>query len=194
MADVCWIPEVQKTIISGTDEEFEACEADTQARLPELAATWLEERRNFFLTLLPRDSPTIEHLSLATTIFHCTICGDCAGMHIEKAPSHTCRRWDWDLRKSHFEKTCSAEVFHDEARSPWDLERSKYRYSERLSNIISEIVLECGEDPDTITTKEMIKKHLRFAYFRTNGLVEVLSWYEVVSIGACVLGRMSFLT
>ena len=183
VADICWIPEIQKTIIDGTDEEFEAREADTQARLPELSATWLEERRSFFLTLLPQDSPTVEDLSLATTIFDCEKCGD-KGMHIGKAISRTCERWGWGhLDERHFKRIPSkhiAKVFFDEARSSWDSGYSEYKYSEKRSHLVREIVLECGEDPDTITTKEMNKKDLRFACFQPNGMVKVLSWYEVL--------------
>ena len=184
VADICWIPEMQKTIISGTDEEFEACEADTRARLPELSATWLEERRNFFVALLPQDSPTVEHLSLTTTIFDCKKCWD-KGMRIEKALSHTCECWGWEhLDERHFKKIPSkhiAKVFYDEARSPWDSGYSEYKYSEKRSHLVREIVLECGEDPDTITTKEMNKRHLRLACFQPNGMIKVLSWYEVLN-------------
>ena len=182
VADVCWIPEVQETIISGTDEEFEACKADTRARLPELSATWLEERRNLFLTLLPQQSPTVEILSLATTIFCCTKCNH-RGMPIEKALSHPCKRWSFD--KGHFKKTHIAKVFEEEASSPWDPGCSKYTYSERYSNILRGVVLKSGEDPDTITTKEMNRKGLRFASFQRNGLRDVLSWHQVVNFGTC---------
>ena len=88
-ADLCWIPEVQKTIIGGTDEEFQDCEADLRSRIPELTAAWLEERRRFFLHLLPQDSPGLEHLSLVTTLFDCMRCDE-FGMRIENALSHRC--------------------------------------------------------------------------------------------------------
>ena len=183
VADICWIPEVQKTIINGTDEKFEACEADTRARLPKLSATLLEERRNFFLTLLPQDSPTVKHLSLATTMFDCEKCVG-RGMRIEKTLSHTCKSHGWDcpgeMRFKNLPSKHIAKVFYDEARLPWDSGYSEYRYSEGLSNLAREIVLECGEDPDTITTKEMNKKHLRFVCFRENGAITVLSWDRVL--------------
>ena len=183
VADVCWIPEVQRTIISGTGEEFDACEADTRARLPGLSATWLQERRNFFLTLLPRGSSTVEHLSLATTIFDCMKC-KIYGMCIEKALLHACRIWGQDyLSERRFKEIPGqhiARVFCDKAHSSWDSGYSEYRYSEGPSRHVREIVLECGEDPDTITTKEMNDKHLRFACFQTNGTIRVRSWYEVL--------------
>ena len=168
---------MQKTIISGTDREFEAREADTQAQLPKLSATWLKECRNFFLTLLLQDSPTVEDLLLATTIFNGKKC-KVKDMGIEKALSHTCTDWSLDhADKRHSKKIPSehnAEVFYDGACSPWDL-----GYSEKHSHLIREIVLECGEDLHTITTKEMIKKDLCFARFQPNGRIKVLSWYKV---------------
>ena len=180
VADVCWILEVLKIIISGTDEEFEACEADTGTRLSELAATWVEERRNLFLTLLSRDSPILEHLSLATTSLIAR--NAVITVNVSKKLFHI---------HAGAGTGTFAKVFNDEARLPWDPGRSEYKYSEWLSNIVREIVLECGEDPDTIPTKEVIRKHLRFG---TNGLIEVLSWYQVVGFGAYVLGWMLFLT
>ena len=184
VADVCWIPEVQKAIISGMDEEFDACETDIRARLPELSATWLQERRNFFLALLPQGSPTVERLSLATTIFYCTKCKD-RGMRIEKALLHTCGGWDKDyLNERRFQEIPGkhiAEVFCDKVRSPWHSEYSEYKYSEWFSCLVRGIVLECGEDPDTITTEEMNNKHFRFACFGTDGAIRVRSWHEVLS-------------
>ena len=109
-------------------------------------------------------------------------------MRIDKALSHTCRWfWSppWETRFKKLPGKHIAKVFHDEAHPPWDSGFSEYKYSERLSNLVRETVLECGEDPDTITTKEMNKKHLRFACFGKEGVITVLSWYGVLRSRDC---------
>jgi len=180
-ADICWIPEVQKAIIDGTDEEFQVCEANIRSTIPELSVTWLEERRKFFLQLLPQDSPTLEQLSLAATLFDCTKCY-VHGMRIEETLSHRChRRWDeYKPFKERFSSVNSANVFHNDVGTPWNPEFSEYRYSAKLSALIREVILECGENPDTITAKEMNRKHYRFACFGKDGAVTVLSWSQAV--------------
>ena len=172
-------------ISNGTDEEFEACEADIRSRIPELSATLLEERRQLFLALLPQDSPNVEHLSLATTMFDCMRCKK-SGMRIEKALSHGCRR---NRSKELKSMRPSARVIfeYEPTNSAWG-PGAEFKYSKHLSNLVREVVLKCGEDPDSITTKEMNKKHHRFACFHsTRGVtrVTVLSWFEAVSFRVC---------
>jgi len=185
-ADACWIPEVRKAIVDGTDEEFEDQETDVRSRISELSATWLEERRKVFLGLLPQSSPNLEHLSLATTLFDCVDCYR-SGMRIEDALSHHCRRRHGSEHPPIFPSTMSANFFYHDVGTPWDSGLAVYRYSEKLSALVREVVLECGEDPDTITTKEMNRKHHRFVTFGIHGSITVLSWFQAVSSRACAL-------
>jgi len=183
-ADVCWIPEVRKAIADGTDDEFRECEADLRSRIPELSVAWLEERQKFFLGLLPQDSPTLKHLFLATTLFDCTKCRE-LGLHIEDALSHYCYHTSYDYDREHrasLTNAASAGTFYRWTSAPWDSRLAKYEYSTQLSTVVREIVVQCGEDPDTITTREMNRKHHRFARFgRGDGLIAVVNWLEVVS-------------
>lgn len=182
-ADLCWIPEVRKAIVDGTDEEFQIRETEIRSRIPELSTTWLEERRRVFLKLLPQDSPSLEHLSLATTLFDCMKCRE-FGMRIEDALSHACEYRHDDEFFAKFSSINSANIFYYDVGAPWDSGLAKYRYSAKLSAIVREIVLGCGEDPDTITTKEMNRKHHRFAFFDADGPISVLSWFQAVSYRA----------
>ena len=182
-ADIHWIPEVRKVIVDGTDKEFQDLEAHLPSRIPELSATWLEERRKFFLQLLPQDSPSLEHLLLATTFFYCARCCE-SGMRIENALSHYCRVQSYGKEhKAGFSNAASAGHFCNKADVPWDSGFSKYEYSAGLSAIVGEVVVECGENPDTVTTREMNRKHHRFVRLGGNGSVTVLNWLEVVSSG-----------
>jgi len=181
-ADVYWIPEVRKTIVDGTDEEFRECEADLRSRIPELSAAWLEKRQKVFLGLLPQDSPTLKHLSLATTLFDCVNCRT-FGLRIEGALSHRCYHYDYGHEhRASFTNAASAGAFFMRARTPWDSGLAKYEYSAKLSALVREVVIQCGEDPDTITTKGMNRKHHRFARFgRRDGMIAVVNWLEAVS-------------
>ena len=180
IGDICWIPEVREAIVDGTDEEFQDCEADIRSRIPELTATWLEERRAVFLRLLPQESPTLEHLSLATTLFDCTKCRT-SGMRIEKALLHRCR--DLQLRelRVRFSSKGSEDIFRYQICAPWNPDLSRHRYSTELAEVVRGIILECGENPDTITTREMNKKHHRFARFREDETITVMNWFQAVS-------------
>ena len=184
-ADVCWIPEVRKAIVGGTDEEFRDREAEVRSRISELSATWLEERKTVLLKRLPQGSPGMEHLSLATTLFDCKGCNK-FGMRTEEVLSHRCR-YDDDRRIPKFPNSTSRRYFCHEVGIPWDFRISMYRYSKELSALTRAIVLECGEDPDTITTEEMNKKHHRFVRLGANGSIAVLSWSQAVSSRARAL-------
>ena len=181
-ADICWIPEVRKTIVDGTDEEFRECEADLRSRIPELSVAWLEERRKFFLELLPQDSPTLEHLSLATTLFDCTKCRT-FGLHIEDALSHSCCHYNYGSEhRASFTNGAGASAFYRRTGGPWDPRFAKFEYSASLSALAREVVIQCGEDPDMITTLEMNRKNHRFARFGCrDGMIAVVNWLGAVS-------------
>jgi len=182
-ADICWIPEVRKVIVDGTDEDFQGLKADLPSRIPDLSAAWLEERRKFFSQLLPQDPPSLQHLLLATTFFDCVQCRE-SGMRIEKALVHYCYNYGYGSKhKAGFSNAASAGAFYNRAGVPWDSGFSKYQYSAEFSAIVREVVVECGENPDTVTIQEMNRKNHRFVCFGRDGKVTVLNWSEAVSSG-----------
>ena len=182
-ADVCWIPEVRKTIIGGTDAEFQHLEADLRSRMSELSASQLEERKKFFLQLLPQDSSNLEHLSLVTTLFDCTKC-DHSEMCTKAALSHTCVSFSHGYKNEHkasFSNVHSETAFNDRAGIPWDSGFSEYKHSGVYSALVREVVVECGENLDTVTTQEMNRRPHRFVRFGSGGAIAVLNWSEAVS-------------
>ena len=185
VADICWVPEVQKAIADGTDREFQDCVTDIRSRISELSTAWLEERRNILLQCLPQDPPTLKHLSLTTSFFDCMRCHK-LGMRTEEVLSHHCRsRYGSTLEeKLQFSNPASETVYRYDVGPPWSPELARYRYSAALASTVSEIVLECGENPDVITTREMDRKHHRFVRFDVAGTVSVLNWVEAVSTRA----------
>lgn len=181
--DICWIPEVRKTIIDGTDRDFQGLEDNLPSRIPELSAAWLEERQKFFLQLLPQDPRSLEHLFLATTFFDCVKCHE-PEMRTEEALSHCCRNYGYGSEhRAGFSSTASARSFYNQAGVPWDSGFSEYEYSAELSAVVREVVIECGENPDTTTIQEMNQQHHRFARFDKDGAINVLNWSEAVSSG-----------
>jgi hypothetical protein len=180
-ADICWVPEVRKAIVDGTDEEFQECIADIRSRISDWSAKWFEERRNVFLQLLPQDPPSPKHFSLVTTLFDCAKC--CSyRMRIEGALSHHCSAFCYgDGFDAQFPNSESAMVYRHFVGSPWNSGFAEYRYSAEYAALAREIVLECGENPDTVTIQEMNKKQHRFARFDSDKAVTVLDWIEAVS-------------
>lgn len=177
-ADICWVPEVQKAIIDGTEQEFQDCKVDIQASISGWSMVWLEERRKVFMQLLPQDSPTVEDLSLATTMFDCVKCYN-HGMRIEDALSHHCYHFYDRGPGSQLPNDIILRVYRSDVGSPWDSEFAEYKYSAEPATLIREIVLECGENPETITTREMNKRHHRFAYSYSGETTALLSWSQL---------------
>lgn len=181
-ADICWIPEVRKAVVDGTDEEFHDCIVDIRSKISELSAGWFEERINFFMRLLPQDPPTQGHLSLATTLIDCTRCRK-VGMHIEEALSHHCCFHYNDGFKAQFSNVTCAHVYYSTVGSPWNSGLAEYRYSTELASLTRDLLLECGENPNTITVREMNRRNHRFVRFDSSRIT-VLNWVEAVSSGA----------
>ena len=183
-ADVCWRQEVREVIVDGTDQEFENCKLDIQSKISEWSATWLEERRKALLGVLPQASPTIEHLSLATTLFSCTTCSwrDSVHMHIDDALTHHCSHCEWSggLQEM-FPNQNSRAVYRKTVGTPWNSGLGRYQYSANDAKLVRVVLLECGENPEIITTQEMNRKHHRFASFESDGKITVISWFEAVS-------------
>jgi len=182
-ADICWIPEVRKAIVDSTDKDFQSLEANLRSTLPELSATLLEERRKFFLQLLPQDPPSLQPFLLVTTFFDCMKCSE-SGMRTEDVLSHFCGSYGYGSEHSAgFLSATSARSFYNRAGGPWDSGFSKYNYSARLSASAREVVVECGENPDTTTVQEMNRKHHCFVRSDGDGRITVLNWLEAVSSG-----------
>lgn len=104
-------------------------------------------------------------------------------MRIEDAVSHCCRKHSRNdgyggEHRAGFSNAASAGRFYNLAGAPWD--SSKYEYSAGLSAVVRGVVVECGENPDTITTQEMNQKHHRFVSSGMPGIITVLNWSEAV--------------
>jgi len=186
MADVSRIPVVRKAIIDGTDEEFNACAEEVTARLPGLSPKFLEERNAKLSALLPFRGRRTDALSLAIVWFTCKLCRGSL-IHGTDALVHQCL----GLQSGISTKPTSEAIF--EFRVPshgWRAGASGFRFSAVASNIARGLILDCGEDPETITLAEMNSKFHRFVLSEKDRLV-VHSWRETVSINVMGIHGMS---
>jgi len=127
-------------------------------------------------------------LSLATVWFTCGLCNPTL-MHNLDAPAHQC---PMPLRQSPEESISIGEAtfnYHVPARC-WYTETSKFGFSEAASTVARGLILDCGEDPESITLAEMSSKFHRFVFYEGHKLV-AHNWEETVSspshLGASLL-------
>ena len=179
MEDICRTPDIRKTIIDGTDEEFNTCADEVTSRIPELTSQILEERTARLSDLLPFNGG----LSLATAWFTCGLCGT-APMYSADVLRHQCPM-PW--RQPPGESIAIGEEtfnYHVPARC-WYTETSKFGFSEAASTIARGLILDCGEDPESITLAEINSRFHRFVFYH-NGELVAHNWEETVSPTSCV--------
>jgi len=172
--DVRRIPDIHEAIVDGTDEEFTACAEGLAPRLPGLTSKLLEERTAYLSALIPFDERPGNVLSLATVWFDCTSCGLARRflLHGTEALVHECRRpWGSTCRGPASEATLDTTV-----RGGWC---STFTFSKLASDTVRGLVLDCREDPESITLAEMNSKLYRFVVRESDQVA--FSWMEVVS-------------
>ena len=174
--DVCQIPDIRKVIIDGTDEEFDLCAKGVISALPELTPRILEERTTKISALLPWNEPSGNTLSLATAWFDCGSKCSPYPMHGTAVLRHHCQLpWNPSYREPIGGVTFDIILGQD-----WCAGASKFTFSKVASTIAQDLILECGEDPGSITLAEINLKLHRFVSRREDQLV-VLNWQETVS-------------
>jgi len=100
-------------------------------------------------------------------------------MRIEDALSHYCRNSLYKRKhETNFSSVASTSAFYG---IPWDSEFAEYEFSAKLSALVREVVIECSENPDAITSQEMNEKRHRLACFGAGGEITVLNWVQAVS-------------
>ena len=178
IGDVSRIPGIRKAIIYGTDEGFSACVEEVIAGLPKLTSKSLEERNSKLSALLPFKGRPTDVLSLATVWFTCVSC-QVFLMHGIDALMHQCP----GPRSRAPAKTIGEATFENSVLSHgWRAGASGFRFSTVASTIARGLIVDCGEDPKTITLAEMNSKFHRFILLEKNRPV-VHSWRETVSFG-----------
>jgi len=176
MKDVGQIPDVRKAIVSGTDEEFNICVEDITSGLPKLTSRILEERTMEVSALLPFDGRPDNVLSLAAVWFsYGPVLHSPRLMDGAEALNH-----DPVPQSRTPGNSIGEDTFDSHALGPrWRDEESELSFSEAASTIARGLILDCGEDPETITLTEMDSKPHRFAIYKKGKLV-ARNWRETV--------------
>jgi len=174
MEDVGQILDIREAIVNGTNEEFRICIEDVTSGLPKLTSKILEERTTKFSALLPFDGKPDNVLSLATAWFMCfprLMDGTEALGHRDPVPQS---QTPWS--------PIGEEIFNIHALGQdEEATESKLSFSETASIIARELILDCGEDPESITLAEMDSKFHRFAIYE-NGELVACNWRETVRV------------
>lgn len=175
--DLCRFPDTRKVIVGGADEEFE----EVTSRFHELTSQILEERIAKLSALIPFSERPDNVLSLATVWFNCEPCRPLL-IHGTDALKHECshRRGNPDARPVG-EVTFDAFV----PRGGWCAETSKFTFSIAASTIARGLILDCGEDPESMAFVEMNSKLHRFVFEEIDKLF-AYSWADAVSFADIV--------
>jgi len=185
MEDVGRIPDIRKAIVNGTDEEFNICVKDVICRLPELTSNILEERTAKVLALLPLDQRPDNVLSLAAVWF---IFGpaDSRSPHLMDGTEALSHRDPVPLSRTP-ETPIGEETFDRYALGQYRFpQESMLSFSEAASTIARGLILDCSEDPESITSAEMDSKFHRFGIYKNDKLV-ARNWRETVRVcGWCL--------
>ena len=178
VADICRIYDLRKVIVDGTDEEFNACTQEVTSGLPDLTSQIREERAAKISALLPFNGRQDDAPSLATAWFMCRSCNQYKPMHGTDALRHPCLTpWNRRSRKPTDDTTPD---LHEPAGLRQHTETTRFTFSEAASAIARGLILDCGEDPESITLAEINSKLHRFVFFE-NGQLTAHSWKETVS-------------
>ena len=180
MEDVCQIPAVRKLIIDGTDRDFNAWAGKFSAVLPKLTSEIRDERVTKISALLPFKGQSGNILSLATAWFSCGLCCQYPIHGIDALGNRQCLV----LPSNPFVKPIGEATIdlHTLGRGCC-AETSEFTFSEVASTIAQGLILDCGEDPESITLAEINSKHHRFVFYE-NGELVAHSWTETVSTTA----------
>lgn len=158
--------------IDGTDEEFNTC-VETLG-LPKLTSLILDERTRKISALLPSDKPPDYTISLATVWFRCRSCYS----YVSGAGAlrHRCLI-GWELPSGKSAAVASGAFALIQG---WCPENFRLEVSKTASIIGRGLILECGEDPEVITSAEMNPKFHRFVFYE-NGELVARNWEETAS-------------
>ena len=177
MEDICQVSDIRRVVIDGTDEEFDACAEQLTSRLPKLTSQILEERTAKISTLLQFSERPDNVLSLATAWFNCGVCYQYLPMNGINVLMHRCPFPPHPPPgKPIREATFDSYVL----KRGWCIEPSELTFSNFASTIARGLILDCGEDPESITLAEINSKLHRFVFYEDGELV-AHNWDETVS-------------
>ena len=165
--DVCRIPAIRELIINGTDREFNTWADKFSPGLPRFTST----------TTLPFKARSGNILSLATVWFRCSSCYQSPIHGIGALRYRQCLALPSNLfGKPVGEATVDLHILGQGCCA----ESFEFTFWEAASTIAQGLILDCGEDPESITLAEINSKHHQFVFYE-NGELAAHDWEETVS-------------
>jgi len=184
VSDVCWIPDILDTTLTGDDESFAALVDGLPDRLPQLSTEIRRKREEQITSILPWGAATPDSLELATVWFTCWCCK--VALRHQEVFKHVCFR------------TRPSEVSRPEVQlteftgNPWTWPAEKVLFAEAISKATRKVVLTCGGDPERMTYREMDEIHCRIAWFQGALSLQVIDWRQLVILSRAGIDRYLF--
>ena len=172
ISDVCCVPDILDTILTGEDESFTALTQSLPDRLPKLSAEMYKKRTEQIASVLPWDGATPDSLDLATAWFTCSSCA--AALRHQEVFKHMC------FRTRPPESTRPQEQLLEFTGNPWTWQTEKINFADGISKATRKVVLACGGDPDEMTYRELDEIPCRIAWFQTSLSLQVIDWRQLV--------------
>lgn len=174
VSDVCWVPDILDTTLTGDDESFIALVEGLPDRLPQLSTEISRKRAEQIASILPWGGVTPDSLELATAWFTCRWCN--VALRHQEVFKHPCFR----TRSS--EPTRPRTQLIEFTGNPWAWPTDKILFAEIVSKATRKVVLACGGDPERMTYRDLDGIPCRIAWFQGTLSLQVIDWRQLVSL------------
>lgn len=177
--------------------------ADAISELPKVLEGWEVTKRSVLLSLLPNNlaephdgqptedsqpAPSLNRLSLATSLFVCSRCDDDVGLrvfHSSNIHQHQCSFTSYGCYT--ISKDSDQKVNNALEAYPWIASRTSVVYSQSAAEKAENLVKLCDLDPETTTLEDMDTLNARFTCICPRCSISVshvgvvgLSWRQAV--------------
>jgi hypothetical protein len=174
VSDVCWVPDILDTTLTGDDESFAALVDGLPARLPQLSTEICRNRAEQIASILPWDGATPDSLELAIAWFTCRFCN--VALRHQEVFKHMC------FRTRPHEVTKPRTQLIELTGNPWAWPTEKLFFAEGISKATRKVVLACGGDPNKMTYRELDGIPCRIAWFQGALGLQVIDWRQLVRL------------
>ena len=172
ISDICWVPDILDTTLTGDDESFTTLVEGLPDRLPQLSTEIYRKRAEQIASISPWDGATADSLELAIAWFTCWWCN--TALRHQEVFKHTC------FRTRSPELTKSQAQLVEFTGNPWVWSTEKILFAEGISKATRKVVLACGGDPDKMTYRELDDIPCRIAWFQGALSLQIIDWRQLV--------------
>ena len=174
LSDVCWVPDILDTTLTGDDESFAALVEGLPGRLPHLSTEMSRKRAEQVVSILPWGGVMPDSLELAITWFACRWCN--VALRHQEVFRHMC------FRTRPPEVTRPRTQLIEFTGNPWAWPTDKILFAECVSKATKKVVLACGGDPNRMTYRELDGIPCRIAWFQGTLSLQIIDWRQLVRL------------